>query len=132
VLLAGWAETPELAITDDEGAKFLAAAQNVMRHYSVKSTQKTLDWITFAGISAQIYGQRFMALSIRLRLEQNPRPPMLRPLASVTPIRQNAPPQAQPGQPQPQPQPQSQPQAQAHAAMQEQPDIVPEPDPDAV
>lgn len=66
-LLAERTETPELAMTEPEAKQFMVAAQNVMRHYSVETTQKTLDWIAFAGCAAGIYGPRFAAIQINKR-----------------------------------------------------------------
>lgn len=56
---------PELVITEQEAKDFMGAAQNVLRHYSVKTTQKTLDWLMFIGVAGGIYGPRLMAVSIR-------------------------------------------------------------------
>jgi len=63
VLLAAKTGVPELAINMDEGQQFMKAAQNVMRHYSVQTTQKAMDWISFAGVSAMIYVPRVVALA---------------------------------------------------------------------
>ena len=65
VMLADLTRSPEIAITDDEGAAFMKSAQNVMRHYSVTTTQKTLDWIAFAGCTVGIYGPRIVAIATR-------------------------------------------------------------------
>lgn len=70
VLLAHRTNTPELAITEDEGKSFMGAAQNVLRHYSVQSTQKTLDWIAFAGCAMAIYAPRVVAIQVRKREER--------------------------------------------------------------
>lgn len=43
----------------------MKAAQNVMRHYSVETTQKTMDWLSFVGVSAMIYVPRVVALTNR-------------------------------------------------------------------
>lgn len=67
VLLAERTNVPQLAISEQEGAQFLGAAQNVMRHYSVETTQKTLDWIAFAGVGAGIYFPRIAAIGIERR-----------------------------------------------------------------
>lgn len=67
VLLAAQTNTPELAISEGEAKDFMASAQNVMRHYSVETTQKTLDWIAFAGCAAGIYVPRVVAISVRRR-----------------------------------------------------------------
>lgn len=47
----------------------MKAASNVMRHYSVESTQKTLDWLAFGGTCCMIYGTRFGAYMLRKREE---------------------------------------------------------------
>jgi hypothetical protein len=64
VMLAQLTKTEELAISMDEGEAFMKAASNVMRHYSVQTTQKTLDWIAFGGCTIQIYGLRIVAISV--------------------------------------------------------------------
>lgn len=99
-------KTEELAIDMSEGDAFMKAAQNVMRHYSIESSQKTIDWLAFGGTCAMIYGTRFGAYMLRKREEKIAQ----RPPATVyqMPVRQTAPtsPKA--------PAPQSQPQAEAH------------------
>lgn len=65
VLLAERTSTPELVIAPDEAKQFMGAAQNVMRHYSVETTQKTLDWIAFMGVTAGMYMPRMVAVSVR-------------------------------------------------------------------
>lgn len=70
MMLAQRANCPELAIGMDEGAAFMAAAQNVLRHYSVQTTQKTLDWVAFAGIAGGMYLTRGVAISNRLAAER--------------------------------------------------------------
>lgn len=60
---------PELAIDMDDGKKLTDAAQNVLRHYSVETTQKTLDWVSFAGAVGMVYGTRFGAYMLRRRTE---------------------------------------------------------------
>ena len=62
VVLARATDVPELAITDAEGEQFLKACENVARHYSVTTTQKTLDWLALIGSGVQIYGTRAMVL----------------------------------------------------------------------
>ena len=52
-----------------EGDQFMKSAQNVMRHYSVESSQKTIDWISFGGTVAMLYGTRFGAYMLRKRTE---------------------------------------------------------------
>jgi hypothetical protein len=67
VLLAERANIPELALSMDEGQTFMKAAQNVMRHYSVQTTQKTMDWISFAGVTCMIYVPRVVAIANRAK-----------------------------------------------------------------
>lgn len=43
------------------------AAQNVMRHYSVETTQKTLDWMAFIGVASTMYAPRLVAINLRKR-----------------------------------------------------------------
>jgi hypothetical protein len=69
-MLAMQTKTPELAITEDEGKAFMRAAQNVARHYSVETTQKTLDWVAFLGVAGSMYGTRFAAVQFRKRNER--------------------------------------------------------------
>jgi len=71
-MLAIQTNNPELMISDAEGKSFMNAAQNVMRHYSVETTQKTLDWIAFLGIGVGIYGTRVVAISNRRAVEKTP------------------------------------------------------------
>lgn len=87
-LLADRTNVPQIAITEDEGARFMGAAQNVLRHYSVETTQKTLDWIAFAGVGAGIYMPRLAAIGIerRNRASVNERPaPSSRPVPANGP-----------------------------------------------
>ncbi len=63
VLLAQAIKTPELAITMDEGGQFMKAAQNVARHYDVRTTQKAMDWIAFCGVGCMIYVPRVVAIA---------------------------------------------------------------------
>jgi hypothetical protein len=82
----------------------MKSAQNVMRHYSVESSQKTIDWLAFGGTVCMIYGTRFGAYMLRKRTEKQDRVP--RPAATVyqMPARTaNPPPNAQQQQPQPEP-----------------------------
>ena len=70
VLLADRTNCPELAIGMDEGQAFMGAAQNVLRHYSVETTQKAADWVAFAGIAGGMYLTRGVAIANRLRQEK--------------------------------------------------------------
>lgn len=70
MIAAGASNVPELAIDMQEGDTFMKSAQNVMRHYSVESSQKTIDWLAFGGTVCMIYGTRFGAYMLRRRSEQ--------------------------------------------------------------
>lgn len=76
VMLAQATKTPEIAITMDEGTNMLKAAQNVMRHYNVQSTQKTLDWISLVGVCSYVYVPRMIAIAAnkKARTLEQPRP----------------------------------------------------------
>ena len=62
----------EMAITDQEGQAFMLAAQNVLRHYSVEATQKTLDWIAFAGCTISLYTPRLYMIGRRRAERRRP------------------------------------------------------------
>lgn len=72
-MLAMSTKTPELELSEDEGKQFMTCAQNVMRHYSVTATQKTLDWVAFVGCCTMIYGPRVAAIGFRRASEQQPK-----------------------------------------------------------
>lgn len=76
VVIAQASKTPELAITMEEGGHIMTSAQNVMRHYNVQSTQKTLDWISLAGAVSMVYVPRVIAIAAnkRARTIEQPRP----------------------------------------------------------
>lgn len=74
VLLAERMDAPELAITEQEGKDFMTSVQNVMRHYSVETTQKTLDWVALMGTASGIYVPRIAAVSMRRKMSKQPQP----------------------------------------------------------
>lgn len=69
-LLAERTQIPELAMSEDEGKDFMSRVQNVMRHYSIETTQKSIDFAALIGCASAIYGSRFMAYSFRVRMEK--------------------------------------------------------------
>lgn len=77
-MLASQTETPELEIEQAEGEQFMKAAQNVMRHYGVTATQKSLDMVAFVGVALGMYAPRFAAIRFRKAAEREakkaPRP----------------------------------------------------------
>ncbi len=82
----------ELAISPEEGDEFMTAAQRVMRHYSVETTQKTLDTVAFIGCAVQIYGTRAAAFYVRTR--RGPRDQAQHQTHQVAPGAAHAPPPA--------------------------------------
>lgn len=74
LMLAHATGRAEWAISPDEGKQFMDRAQAVMRHYSVTSTQKTLDWIAFGGTAIGIYAPRIVAIAANKRNERQPNP----------------------------------------------------------
>jgi len=70
VALATWTKTPELEITGDEGQNFMTRGADVMRHYSVQRTQKTIDWLAFYGAIATLYVPRYIAIRNRKRADR--------------------------------------------------------------
>jgi hypothetical protein len=76
-------EVEGLTIQPQEAEAFLTAAQNVARHYSVETTQRTLDWIAFVGVTAQVFGTRALAVVVT-KSKHKPRRPTAAPSADVT------------------------------------------------
>jgi len=109
-LLAERTNTPELMMGLPEGEAFMGSVQNVMRHYSVQSTQKTMDWIALFGTASSMYVPRIVGYNMRKRIERSgqTRPAPTRPV--------------QPGGQPAQPQPAQAPAPQAEVAI--QPDFV--------
>lgn len=86
-LLAHRLEAPELEISAAEGKDFMQSVQSVMRHYSVETTQKTLDWVALFGTVSGMYVPRIAAVSMRRKSERRPQPvrkPASTPQASGT------------------------------------------------
>jgi hypothetical protein len=73
-MLALQAGIEEIEVGPDEMNAWLGAAQKVARHYSVETTQKTLDWIAFVGISGQVFGTRALAVAVKTRRGISGRP----------------------------------------------------------
>jgi hypothetical protein len=92
----------EFALDPDESAQFADAAKEVMRHYPIGLSEKTLAWINLAIVGGGIYGTRFMAYNLRKSAERKARIVNLSPAGS--------------GAPGPAPGPASPPPANGHAA----------------
>jgi len=63
--LAQLTGAPELALDPAEAEKLCTAAENVARHYSITTTQKTLDWIALGGVLAGVYLPRLYVIGQR-------------------------------------------------------------------
>lgn len=70
MLLARSLNEPELMMDESDGKAFTGALQNVLRHYSVETSQKALDWAAFAGCCSTLYGIRFAARAVRIKREK--------------------------------------------------------------
>lgn len=62
----------EFMVGEDEMGAWLKAASNVSRHYSIETTQKTLDWVALIGMTGQVFGTRAVALAVKVRQERQP------------------------------------------------------------
>lgn len=68
-MLAGATGNPEWLMEQSDGDRMALAWSNVARHYDIKTTQKTLDWIAAGAITATIYYPRFFAIRRRHQAE---------------------------------------------------------------
>jgi hypothetical protein len=74
VTAARFLDCPELAIEAREAEALLHATGNVLRHYNIETTQKTMDFIALGTCIATTYGFRAMAIQHRLKAEREPHP----------------------------------------------------------
>lgn len=71
----------ELELTEAETKSFMTAAQNVARHHSIETTQKTIDYIAFLGVTAQVFGTRILAVVVKEgKKRRAPLPPPTQPV----------------------------------------------------
>ena len=84
-LLGERLDAPDLMITEAEGKEFMQSVQNVMRHYSVETTQKTLDWVALMGTASGMYVPRIAAMSMRRKAGRRGAAPQARPSAPQAP-----------------------------------------------
>lgn len=71
VLLGMRLNAPELIISEEEGEQFMTRAQAVLKHYSIEASQKAIDWMAFAGVTAGIYVPRAAAIYFRMKSGQH-------------------------------------------------------------
>lgn len=83
--IAQWRDVPEIGLDPEEAKELMGATQNVLRHYSIETTQKGADFIALFGVFSMIVGTRIGAYNIRVRAErdagnvQRPKPTVVRP-----------------------------------------------------
>jgi hypothetical protein len=63
-------QAPEWEVGEPEAKEYLTHVQNVMRHYSVESTQKSIDTAMLVFASAMFLGTRSVATMARMREEK--------------------------------------------------------------
>lgn len=104
--IAQWRDVPEIGIDPAEATELMRATQNVLRHYSVETTQKGADFIALFGVFSMIVGTRIGAYNIRTRAERDTqqRPTQFRPtvVRPSQPAQSPQPPQAPTPRPEPQ------------------------------
>jgi hypothetical protein len=100
--IAQWRNVPEIGLDPAEAKELMARTQDVLRHYSIETTQKGADFIALFGTVSMIVGTRIGAYNLRVRMEEERQKGAFRP-SVVVPM-----PQA-PSQPQPTPQQQNSP-----------------------
>jgi hypothetical protein len=71
--IAGRSGVPEFGVSEDESVDFMQKVQNVLRHYSVETTQKGIDFIALLGSGSMIVGTRVAAYNMRVRMETEQR-----------------------------------------------------------
>lgn len=62
---------PEMEMEESEAESLLKASSAVADLYGYQPSAKATAWLALAGTVGMIYGPRFMALRIRLKMEQD-------------------------------------------------------------
>ena len=76
--IAGFLETPELELDGSEATKLAGAMQRVADQYPVRITPKLMAWLNLSFVAGGIYGSRYAAIKVRLKMEaekQGPKSP---------------------------------------------------------
>lgn len=63
----------ELELDDDEARKLSEASKEVLKHYPLGVSEKTLAWVNLTVVAGGIYGIRFMAWNVRKSAEKRAR-----------------------------------------------------------
>lgn len=77
--LAALVNIREFELSEDEAGKLSEASKEVLKHYPLGVSEKTLAWVNLAIVGGGIYGTRFMAYNIRKAAERRAR------MVNVTP-----------------------------------------------
>jgi hypothetical protein len=105
--IAAWRDVPEIGLDESEAKNLMVATQNVLRHYSVETTQKGADFIALFGVISMTVGTRIGAYNIRVRAEKAERMQQPRQTFRPTVVQpQTQAPQSAPQAPMPRPEPQ--------------------------
>lgn len=63
----------EIELSEEEAGKLSQASKEVLKHYPLGVSEKTLAWVNLAIVGGSIYGTRFMAYNIRKSAERKAR-----------------------------------------------------------
>jgi hypothetical protein len=72
-VLATLTTVRELELTEEEARKLADASKEVLRHYPLGLSDKTLAWVNLSLVGANVYGPRAMAWGIRRAGERRPK-----------------------------------------------------------
>lgn len=73
----------EWAIGQSDAELLVGAANNVLRHYPLRTTQLAMDWAMLGIACGTVYVPRYERWSARKRAEQLPRQPQPQPAAAA-------------------------------------------------
>lgn len=72
-MLAAGSGLPELELSQAESDALATSAQNVMKHYNIKTSQKTVDWANLLMTMGVVYGGRISQINERSKREKRER-----------------------------------------------------------
>lgn len=71
--LAALVNVRELELSEDEARKLSDASKEVLKHYPLGVSDKTIAWVNLAVIAGGVYGTRIMAYNVRRGAERRAR-----------------------------------------------------------
>ena len=74
MMLAHLTQIAEIQLHPEEARAVAQAASNVMRHYDVRTTQKTMDWGNLLIALGTVYGPRVVVIAANRRQQAKPPP----------------------------------------------------------